>query len=132
MFDSNQCRIAIVEDDLDLQQSMQECLHACGYKVWAAASAEEFYRRIQVEPVDLVILDIGLPGEDGLSVAQQLREIANLAVIIISGRVALEDRLAGLRAGATCYLTKPVNLDELLANIKAIVRRLKMSIDKRE
>jgi len=58
MFDSNQCRIAIVEDDLYLQQSMQECLHACGYNVWAAASAEEFYRRIQVEPVDLVILYI--------------------------------------------------------------------------
>lgn len=123
MIDSNSYRIAIVEDDFDLRQSMEECLLAYGYQVWSAGSAETFYRQIVSNPVDLVILDIGLPGEDGLSVAQHLREIAKLGVIVISGRVEVEDRLAGLRAGADCYLTKPVNLDELLANIKALFRR---------
>jgi DNA-binding response OmpR family regulator len=123
MSNSSTFKIAIVEDDLDLQQSMAESLIACGYQVWAEGSAEAFYRRILREPVNLVILDVGLPGEDGLSVAQHLQGIPNLAAIIISGRVAVEDRLAGLRAGADRYLIKPINLDELIANIEVIERR---------
>ena len=132
MSDTNLFRIAIVEDDLDLQQSMEECLRACGYEVWGVGSAEAFYRRLLLTPVNLVILDIGLPGEDGLSAAQHLRKMPNLAVIIVSGRGAVEDRLAGLRAGADCYLTKPVNLDELIANIEAAARRFQAQITKPE
>ena len=132
MSDSNHCRIAIIEDDFDLQKSMEEYLRASGYQVWAAGSAEIFYRRVLLEPVNLVILDIGLPGEDGLSVAQYLSAMPNIAVIIISGRVALEDRLAGLRTGADRYLTKPVNLDELIANIEVVANRFQAHIAKPE
>ena len=123
MTDLNHHRIAIVEDDVDLRQSMEECLLACGYQVWSTGSAEAFYRRLLVNPADLVIIDIGLPGEDGLSITQHLRDMPELAVIILSGRVEIEDRLAGLRAGADRYMVKPVNLDELIANIEAIFRR---------
>lgn len=120
-------RIAIVEDDHDLLLSTQEFLAAAGYPVWGAETAEAFYRRFVVDPVDVVILDIGLPGEDGLSVAQLLQANPAIAVIILSARDAVEDRLAGLRAGADQYLVKPVNLLELAANIDAVGKRLNLT-----
>ena len=71
----------------------------------------------------VVVLDIGLPGEDGISAARHLHELPNLTVIIVSARDAMDDRLAGLKAGADRYLVKPVNLAELVANIEAVGRR---------
>lgn len=117
-------RIAVVEDDVDLLDTTLEYLRAHDCVVWGATSAEEFYRRFAVDAVDLVVLDIGLPGEDGLSVAHHLRELPQLTVIIVSARTAVDERLAGLRAGADRYLVKPVDLAELLANINAVNRRL--------
>lgn len=116
-------RIAIVEDDQDLLQNTLEFLAAAGYPVWGAGSAEAFFRRFVAEPVEVVVLDIGLPGEDGLSVAELLCANRAVAVIILSARDAVEDRLAGLRAGADRYLVKPVNLMELAANIDAVAKR---------
>lgn len=124
---SHKPRIAIVEDDLDLLQSTQEFLATAGYQAWGAPSAEAFFRRFTAEPVDVVVLDIGLPGEDGLSVANLLQTNAGIAVIILSARDSLNDRLAGLRAGADRYLVKPVNLMELAANIDAVAKRLGLS-----
>jgi DNA-binding response OmpR family regulator len=91
--------------------------------VWAVASAEAFYRQLAISPVDMVVLDIGLPGEDGIGVARHVQRLPDLAVIIVSGRGTMDDRLLGLRAGADRYLVKPVDLEELLANIDAIGRR---------
>lgn len=119
-----QTRIALVEDDLDLLHSTQEFLTALGFYVWGEPSAEAFFRRFSAEPVDVVVLDIGLPDEDGLSVASLLRANRYLAVIILSARDSLEDRLAGLRAGADRYLVKPINLMELAANIEAVSNRM--------
>jgi len=117
-------RVAVVEDDSDLLDTMLEYLKMQGYPVWGARSAEDFYRRFVADVVDVVVLDIGLPGEDGISVASHLRNMPNLTVIIVSARDALDDRLAGLKAGADRYLVKPVDLAELVANIKAMGRRL--------
>jgi len=117
-------RIAVVEDDIDLLDNMLEYLKSQGYPAWGARNAEDFYRRFAVDMVDVVVLDIGLPGEDGISVACHLRELPNLTIIIVSARDALGDRLAGLKAGADRYLVKPVDLAELVANIKAMGRRL--------
>ena len=119
-------RIALVEDDLDLLQSTEEFLTAAGYSVWGVSSAEAFYRRFIIDPIDVVILDIGLPGEDGLSVAALLQANPSIAVIILSARDAVEDRLAGLRAGADRYLVKPVSLRELAANIDAVSKRMRL------
>ena len=125
-----QARIAIVEDDTDLLNCTSEFLTAAGYAVWGVTSAEAFFRRSMVEPVDIVLLDIGLPGEDGLSVAKLLQSVPSVAVIILSARDAVEDRLAGLHAGADRYLVKPVNLMELAANIDAVSKRLGMTAEK--
>lgn len=117
-------RIAIVEDDIDLLQSTQEFLSTAGFQAWGVPSAEAFFRRFTADPVDVVVLDICLPGEDGLSVAELLQSNPGIAVIILSARDSLDDRLKGLRAGADRYLVKPVNLMELAANIDAVVKRL--------
>jgi DNA-binding response OmpR family regulator len=116
-------RIAVVEDDSDLLETMLEYLKVQGYPAWGARSAEEFFRRLAVDPVDVVVLDIGLPGEDGIGVATHLRSLPDITVIIVSARDALEDRLAGLKAGADRYLVKPVDLAEMVANIEAARRR---------
>lgn len=117
-------RVAVVEDDSDLLDTMLEYLKMQGYPVWGVRSAEDFYRRFVADVADVVVLDIGLPGEDGISVASHLRNMPNLTVIIVSARDALDDRLAGLKAGADRYLVKPVDLAELVANIEAAGRRL--------
>jgi len=116
-------RVAVVEDDADLRDNMLEYLQVQGYPAWGVGNAEDFYRRFAVDIVDVVVLDIGLPGEDGISAARHLRELPNLMVIIVSARDALEDRIAGLKAGADRYLVKPVDLAELVANIEAVGRR---------
>lgn len=116
--------IAIVEDDSDQLHSIEEFLLDSGYSVWGACSAEAFYKGFTVHPVDVVILDLGLPGEDGLSVASLLKSRPEVGVIILSARDSLPDRLAGMRAGADRYLVKPVNLLELAANIDATASRL--------
>lgn len=117
-------RIAIVEDDADQLHTIEEFLLDAGYPVWGAGSAEAFYRQFMASPVDVVILDVGLPGEDGLAVAKLLKDNPTVTVIILSARDSLGDRLSGLRSGADRYLIKPVNLLELAANIDAVSNRL--------
>ena len=117
-------RIAIVEDDADQLHTIEEFLLDAGYPVWGVGSAEAFYRQFMVNPADVVILDIGLPGEDGLSVATLLKDKLQVAVIILSARDSLSERLSGLRSGADRYLIKPVSLLELAANIDAVAKRL--------
>lgn len=116
--------IAIVEDHSDQLHSIEEFLLDSGYSVWGACSAEAFYKGFTVQPVDVVLLDLGLPGEDGLSVASLLKSRPEVGVIILSALDSLDDRLAGMRAGADRYLVKPVNLLELAANIDATASRL--------
>lgn len=120
-------RIALVEDDIDLLHSIQEYLSLAGFSVWGVGSAEAFFRRFVADPVEVVLLDIGLPGEDGLSVAELLKTNAQVAVIILSARDGLEDRLAGMHAGADRYMVKPINFRELSANINAVVKRTQKS-----
>lgn len=122
-------RIAIVEDDADQLHSIEEFLLDAGYPVWGVGSAEAFYRHFMVSPVDVVILDIGLPGESGLSVAKLLQDRPQVEVIILSARDSLNDRLLGLRSGADRYLIKPVSLLELAANIDAVGKRLALRQD---
>lgn len=121
--------IAIVEDDIDQLNNLQEFLVDSGYDVWCAGSAEAFYKGFTERPANVVILDVGLPGEDGLSVASLLKSKPEVCVIIVSARDSLDDRLAGMRAGADRYLVKPVNLLELAANIDASALRLAAKIE---
>lgn len=119
---SSECfmpRIGIVEDDVDLRLSMEAYLTARGYVVWGAESAEAFYKQLLVSPIDVAIVDVSLPGESGFAVTRHLHQMADIRVIIVSGRSAVEDRVRGLNDGANRYLVKPVDLRELVANIAA-------------
>lgn len=113
-------RVAVVEDEADLRASMVDFLHHRGYPVWSAGSAEELYRHLAGTSIDVLVLDVNLPGEDGLSVAAHLGGRGRrIAILMLSGRTGIDDRLAGLHAGANRYLTKPIDLRELVANIDA-------------
>ena len=117
-------RVAVVEDEPDLRASMVDFLRACRYPVWAASCGEEFFRLLPDSPVDVVVLDIQLPGEDGFAIAEHLRARFDMGIIIASARERVSDRLTGLDSGADVYLVKPVDLRELVANIQSVFRRL--------
>ncbi len=114
--------VAIVEDELILREEMAFQLRHMNFEVETFENAAQFYRRLAVVKFDSVILDIGLDGEDGLSICQYLREHdAHIGIIFSSARGLREDRLLGLDNGADAYLIKPVDMDELVL----ILRRLK-------
>jgi len=115
-------RIAVVEDEEDLRLSLVGYLASSGYRVWGVESAEAFYKQLLVAPVEVVVLDVGLPGESGLQVARHLRELGSIEIIMLSGRGSVDDRVEGLNQGASRYLVKPVDMRELVANIQSAVR----------
>lgn len=118
-------RVAIVEDDPDLRDSIVEYLRADGYPVWGSVSAEAFYKRLALEGADVVVLDIGLPGEDGLSICQYLREHdRRIGIVFVTARGLRDDRLTGLEAGADAYLVKPVDMEELGLLLKRFGQRI--------
>lgn len=117
-------RLAVVEDEPDQRDSMVEFLSLLGYPVWGVGSGEALYRRLPGEPVDVVVLDVGLPGEDGFRIARALRTLPGLGIVMLTARGSLDDRLMGLDSGADTYLVKPLDLRELAANIDAVARRL--------
>lgn len=116
--------LAFVEDDDDLRSTMESYFSARGYCVWSAPSAEAFYKRFLAEPTAIVVLDIGLPGDSGFEVAQQLSRWPQTRIIIVSGSNSFDARMRGLTDGADRYLVKPVDLRELEANIQATGRSL--------
>lgn len=121
---NNLITIAVVEDDIDLLANTLDYLKSDGFDAWGCTSAESFYKQFAVQAAHIVVLDIGLPGENGLSMAEHLRNLQNIVLIIVSARAAVEDRVAGMNAGADRYLVKPVNFRELVANIEAAARSL--------
>jgi DNA-binding response OmpR family regulator len=116
-------RVLVVDDDAEVRQLLQDYLGAHGYRVQGCADSAELRQALQLELPDLVLLDVGLPGEDGLSLARYLREHHDLAVIMISGAGTPLDRIIGLEVGADDYLAKPFDPRELLARVKTVMRR---------
>ena len=121
---SLQPRIAIVEDDADQRESLQMWLSFKGYDVWAVESAEAFYLQAGSQPVDVLIIDLGLPGEDGLQTIRHLRQSVRHGIIITSARSRINDRLEGMGAGADYYLVKPVVPEELLLCVETLWQRM--------
>ncbi len=117
-------RILLVEDDPDLSRQLKQALGDAGYAVDHAADGEEGHYLGESEPYDAVILDLGLPKMDGVSVLEQWRR-ANIAtpVLILTARGAWSEKVAGFDAGADDYLTKPFHTEELLARLRALLRR---------
>lgn len=115
--------IAIVDDEPDLRETIKEYLELQGFRVSSAADSEELRRIVAAEALDLAVLDINMPGEDGLSLARYLHEKTNIYIIMLTAADTVLDRIVGLEVGADDYLTKPVDLRELHARIKAILSR---------
>ena len=117
-------RILIVEDDPDLSRQLTEVFKDAGYAVDAALDGEEGHFLGDTEPYDAVVLDLGLPLIDGVSVLQKWRSDGKtFPVIILTARDQWSEKVAGFDAGADDYLTKPFHTEELLARLRALVRR---------
>jgi DNA-binding response OmpR family regulator len=115
--------ILLVDDDALLRRSLAFNLEQAGYRVSPAATAEDALARIGTDAPDLVLLDIGLPGMDGLDALRNVRRQLGVPVIFLTARRRELDQVLGLELGADDYLTKPFDLDVLLAHIKAVLRR---------
>ncbi|MEY5098284.1 MAG: hypothetical protein RJA36_1003 [Pseudomonadota bacterium] len=117
-------RLLLAEDDAMLGASMHKALKLAGFQVEWVRDGPAALAAARVEPYDALLLDLGLPGQDGLQVLQALRQGANhLPVLIVSARNTVEDRIGGLNVGADDYITKPFDLNELIARIHALIRR---------
>lgn len=115
--------ILVVDDHREIRESLAQFLTKNGRRATAAQNAEAARRAIKESRVDLVILDIMMPGEDGLSLCRHIRETNHIPVILVSARAEELDRIIGLEVGADDYVVKPFNPRELLARIDAVLRR---------
>jgi two-component system OmpR family response regulator len=116
-------RILIVDDDPALRGLVRDFLAGHGYRVFEADGGPTMREVLAREPVDVVVLDVMMPGEDGLSLARSLANRRDLAIIMVSALGSETDRIIGLEVGADDYLAKPVSPRELLARIRAVLRR---------
>lgn len=119
--------ILFVEDDAEIRSLVADFLRGSGYRVSVAREARELDRTLEVSRIDLIILDIMLPKEDGLSVCRRIRASSSVPVIMLTARGSEIDRVVGLEMGADDYLTKPFSTHELLARIRALLRRANMT-----
>ena len=117
-------RILVVEDDPDLNRQLSEALKTAGYVVDSAKDGEDGHFLGDTEPYDAVVLDIGLPRMDGISVLEAWRRAGrNMPVLILTARDRWSDKVQGIDAGADDYVAKPFHIEEVLARIRALVRR---------
>ena len=115
--------IVVCDDEPDIRDTLSEYLTRRGYTVTCAEDGVALRALVDEQPVDAVVLDINMPGEDGLSLARYLRERGDTAIIMLTASGDVVDRIIGLEMGADDYLAKPVDLRELQARIKAVLRR---------
>jgi DNA-binding response OmpR family regulator len=116
-------RILVVEDDPKIRALLRNCFEAEGYRVDEASDAAAVARAIQRSEPDLVTLDINLDGDDGLDIARTVRREHELPIIFVTGKDDVIDRVVGLELGADDYITKPFHVREMLARVKAVLRR---------
>jgi len=115
--------ILVVDDEREIREPLAKYLVKNGLRASIAAGGAEARKEIKTSAIDLVVLDIMMPGEDGLSLCRHLRETTDIPVILLTAMAEDTDRVVGLEIGADDYLTKPFNPRELLARIKAVLRR---------
>jgi len=124
--------ILVVDDHREIRELLAKFLARHGLRVSVADGGQQMRKALQQAAVDLVVLDIMMPGEDGLSLCRHLRETGELPVIMLTAVAEDTDRIVGLEVGADDYLTKPFNPRELLARIRAVLRRTKSLPPQRE
>src|SRR5690242_20425245 len=116
-------RVLIVEDEPTLVRALRIDLRARGYEVLTAATGRDALEQAARRPPDAVLLDLGLPDRDGTDVVRQLRGWSSAPVIVLSGRSSPQDKIGALDAGADDYVTKPFSTEELVARLRAVLRR---------
>jgi two-component system KDP operon response regulator KdpE len=116
-------RILVVDDEAEIRRALRTGLGYQGYDVQAVASGEEALERMAAWRPDVVLLDLGLPGADGFEVLSRMRRLGRAAVIVVSVMPGEKDKVRALDLGADDYVTKPFGMDELLARIRAVLRR---------
>lgn len=121
-----QARIAIVDDDRDIREPLARYFARCGYRVDTAADGAGLDRLLSASTFDLLVLDIMLPGEDGLAICRRLQGKAPVPIILLTAVADDTDRIIGLELGADDYVCKPFNPRELLARVKSVLRRTAM------
>jgi DNA-binding response OmpR family regulator len=121
--DQNPGRVLVVEDDESIADVLRRTLRQEGHEVRSSADGVEALRTAEEFVPDLVILDLGLPGLDGVEVARRLRADSDVPILILTARADLDDRVEGLDSGADDYLIKPFERQELLARMRALMRR---------
>jgi DNA-binding response OmpR family regulator len=122
--DMSVATVAIAEDEADLREAVAEYLSGHGYRVLSARDAASFRDLAGREPIHVAVLDISMPGEDGLSLARWLMDQSSAGIIIASAHGSDIDRIVGLELGADDYVVKPYDLRELLARVRSVLRRL--------
>src|ERR1700744_543267 len=118
-------RILIIEDEAPMRTALADLLAAEGYRTLAAVDGVDGLERVLVEQPDLILLDVMLPKLDGFALCAELRRLANaVPVLMLTAKGQIEDRVSGLDAGADDYLVKPFSTEELLARVRALLRRV--------
>lgn len=117
-------RLGVIDDDPSIRATLTGFLEIEGYEVCSASDADGLDRMLRMKPIDLVLLDIRLPGRDGLSLTRELREKSEVGIILIAGRNDKVDRILGLEYGADDYIAKPIDERELLPRVRNLLRRV--------
>jgi len=116
--------ILIVEDEEKLAKILQDYLHQSGYKTKIINNGLDVIPSVKKQPPSLVLLDLMLPGKDGITICKELRQFSNIPIIMVTARIEEVDRLLGLELGADDYICKPFSPREVVARVKAILRRI--------
>lgn len=116
-------RVLVVDDDQRIRDSLKRQLSYEGYHVDTAADSQETFKLISEQPPDMVVLDVMLPGMSGLEICRRIRQIDDVPILMLTAKGTLEDKVGGLDSGADDYLVKPFQPEELLARVRALLRR---------
>jgi two-component system KDP operon response regulator KdpE len=119
----NSATILVVDDDSQIRRVMRTALSSHGYTIIEARNGEEALKKVRAERLDLIVLDLNMPDMDGIEVCREIRVVSNLPIIMLTVRNAEKDKVRALDAGADDYVVKPFGIDELLARIRAALRR---------
>ena len=119
--------ILVVDDDIRILRMIQRMLELEGYRIITANNAETALSAFNEEDPVLVVLDIMMPDMDGITVCRRIREFSQVPIILVTARDSNEDKIEGLNAGADDYVTKPLSVNELVARVRAVLRRTKLS-----
>ncbi len=123
---TDQKHILVVDDEPEMTDAVSEYLRLRGFTVSTAASGKEMRQHLELNKIDLILLDLGLPGEDGISLTREIRESMQIGIIIVTAFGDVADRVLGLESGADDYVVKPFGLRELLARVRSVLRRVEM------